>query len=170
MDGPTCQRRKSEGFCTFVGRQRGRKSFSAFKAVALPPRAFVFCPGTRVILLLLKACMQIAVWMHVHESERDKEHSHVVGGGLLGAQFPPYSMDDGQFFFFFTVPVFMLPQFTQASILPSSASSRLFLLLHLLSFKPSLSQSFIQVCVRAPCVWRERGNACVLAFVRGAKL
>lgn len=75
MDGPTCQRRKSEGFCTFVGRQRGRKSFSAFKAVALPPRAFVFCPGTRVILLLLKACMQIAVWMHVHESERQRAFS-----------------------------------------------------------------------------------------------
>lgn len=169
MDGPTCQRRKSEGFCTFVGRQRGRKSFSAFKAVALPPRAFVFCPGTRVILLLLKACMQIAVWIHVHERERQRAFSR-GGRWFVGCTVPTIFYGRRPILLFFTVPVFMLPQFTQASILPSSASSRLFLLLHLLSFKPSLSQSFIQVCVRAPCVRRERGNACVLAFVRGAKL
>lgn len=78
MDEPTCQRRKSEGFCLFGGRQRGRKYSSAFKALTLPPCAFVFCPGSSATVLL-KACVPIAALIYVHET---KSITQTVGGGL----------------------------------------------------------------------------------------
>lgn len=137
MDGATCQRRKSEGFCIFGGRQRGRKYSAAFKALTLPPWAFVFCPGISVVLLL-KACTQTAVLTYVHV--RDKEHYSHSGRWFVCAPFPPYSMDDSQLVSFSLCHIFMLPQFT--SLHPALLLLRLFLLLHLLSFKPSLSQSF----------------------------
>lgn len=144
MDGATCQRRKSEGFCIFGGRQRGRKYSSAFKALTLPPCAFVFCPGTSVVLLL-KACTQTAVLTYVHE--RDKEHYSHSGRWFVCAPFPPYSMDDSQLLFLSHCATSLCCHSLQASILPSSSdSSCSYTSSHL---SPLCLSLFIQVCIRA---------------------
>lgn len=58
-------------------------------------------------------------------------------------------MDNSQLWFFLTVPVFMVPQ-QKGFILLACPLVRSFLLLHPLAFKPSLSQPFIQICIRTP--------------------
>lgn len=170
MGGPKCQQRKSGGFCMFGGRQRGRKYSSAFKAQTLPPCAFVFCPGNSAILLLKAWLMYADRRVDLCAWERDKEHYSDSGRWVMCAPFPPYSMDSGQLWFFFTVPVFMLLQFkslhppvlsSSSDSSCSSTSSHLSLLCLTLSFRSVLELSVFE--------W-ERGNACVLVFVRRAKL
>lgn len=130
---------------------------TAFKALTLPPGAFVFCTGTSVTLLL-KACIQIAELMHVHR--RDKEHySH---SGSCVCTVPTI--------FYGRRPTLFLSQCASLSVRRailssssdsscSSTSSHLSPLCLSFSFRSVLELS----------EW-ERGNACVLVFVRVAKL
>lgn len=121
----------------FFERQQGRESFFAFKALMLPQCAFIFYPGTTVILLLL-ACPQTALLMYMCTRET-KSISHMVRGGLCvhhshQIQWTTASSVSPSLFL-----VFILPQF--ANLHPAHLLT-LFLLLHLFSFKPFLSQPF----------------------------